>query len=136
MNKLIIKKKKIKNSIVSDIINNERIDFSTDNNHISLPNSAEEIKQEKINEEEMFLKTGLKKNERDIETFKNLIDETKRDLLKTFTEPDGDVVVHDILNVNDWGNKTKNKLDLDIHKTIKSLPVKLLKQTMQIYCKK
>ena len=84
----------------------------------------------------MFLKTGLKKNERDIETFKNLIDETKRDLLKTFTEPDGDVVVHDILNVNDWGNKTKNKLDLDIHKTIKSLPVKLLKQTMQIYCKK
>ena len=47
MNKLIIKKKKIKNSIVSDIINNERIDFSTDNNHISLPNSAEEIKQEK-----------------------------------------------------------------------------------------
>ena len=130
------KKKKIKNSIVSDIINNERIDFSTDNNHISLPNSAEEIKQEKINEEEMFLKTGLKKNERDIETFKNLIDETKRDLLKTFTEPDGDLVVHDILNVNDWGNKTKNKLDLDIHKTIKSLPVKLLKQTMQIYCKK
>ena len=84
----------------------------------------------------MFLKTGLKKNERDIETFKNLIDETKRDLLKTFTEPDGDLVVHDILNVNDWGNKTKNKLDLDIHKTIKSLPVKLLKQTMQIYCKK
>ena len=84
----------------------------------------------------MFLKTGLKKNERDIETFKNLIDETKCDLLKTFTEPDGDVVVHDILNVNDWGNKTKNKLDLDIHKTIKSLPVKLLKQTMQIYCKK
>ena len=84
----------------------------------------------------MFLKTGLKKNERDIETFKNLIDETKRDLLKTFTEPDGDLVVHDILNVNDWGNKTKNKLDLDIHRTTKSLPVKLLKQTMQIYCKK
>ena len=49
-----------KNSIVSDIINNKRIDFPTDNNHISLPNSAEEIKQEKINEEEMFLKTGLK----------------------------------------------------------------------------
>ena len=46
MNKLIIKKK-IKNSIVSDIINNKRIDIPTDNNHISLPNSAEEIKQEK-----------------------------------------------------------------------------------------
>ena len=49
-----------KNSIVSDIINNKRIDFPTDNNYISLTNSAEEIKQEKINEEEMSLKTGLK----------------------------------------------------------------------------
>ena len=41
----------------------------------------------------------------------NLVDETKRDLLKTFTEPDSDVVLDDIINVNDWRNKTKNKLD-------------------------
>ena len=61
----------------------------------------------------MFLKTELKKNWRNTEILESLIDETKRDLLKTFTEPDGDVMVHDILNVNDWGNNTKNKLDLD-----------------------
>ena len=60
----------------------------------------------------MFLKIELKKNKRDIKTLENLIDETKRDLLKIFTEPDSDVVVDDIININNWGNKTKNKLDI------------------------
>ena len=60
----------------------------------------------------MFLKTELKKDERDIKTLENLTDETKRDLLKIFTEPESDVVVDDIININDWGNKTKNKLDI------------------------
>ena len=60
----------------------------------------------------MFLKTELKKSKRDIKTLENLIDETKRDLLKIFTEPDSDVVVDDIININDWENKTKNKLDI------------------------
>ena len=36
--------KKIENSIVSDIINNKRIDFPTNTDHISLPNSAKETK--------------------------------------------------------------------------------------------
>ena len=57
------------------------------------------------------------KNERDIETLENLIDETKRNLLKTFTEPDGDVVVEKI--TKDWGNKTRNKLDLDMQQDYK-----------------
>ena len=39
----------------------KKIDFPTDTDHISLPNSAEKIKQQKINEEEIFLKTELKK---------------------------------------------------------------------------
>ena len=60
----------------------------------------------------MILKTELKKSKRDIKTLENLIDETKRDLLKIFTEPDSDVVVDDIININDWENKTKNKLDI------------------------
>ena len=59
MNKLIIKK--IKNGIVSDIIKDKKIDFPTNTDHISVPNSAEEIKDQKINEEEMLLKTELKK---------------------------------------------------------------------------
>ena len=57
-------KKKIENSIVSDIINDKKIDFPTNTDHISLPNSAKETKQQKINEDEMFLKTELKKGER------------------------------------------------------------------------
>ena len=90
------------------------------------PNSAEEIKQ-KSNEKEMFLKTELKKNWRNTEILESLIDETKRDLLKTFTEPDGDVVVNNIINVNDWRNKTKNKLDLDIQQDYKESASEMIK---------
>ena len=104
-----------------------KIDFPTDTDHISLPNSAEKIKQQKINEEEIFLKTELKKNERDMNALENLIDETKRDLLRSFTEPDSDVVVHDIINVNDWRNKTKNKLDLDIQQDSKESASEMIK---------
>ena len=78
----------------------------------------------------MFLKTELKKNknERDIKTLENLIDETKRDSLKIFTEPDGEVVVDDIANVNDWGNKTKNKLDLDMQQLYKESASEMIKE--------
>ena len=77
----------------------------------------------------MFLKTELKKNknERDIKTLENLIDETKRDSLKIFTEPDGEAVVDDIANVNDWGNKTKNKLDLDMQQLYKESASEMIK---------
>ena len=77
----------------------------------------------------MFLKTELKKNknERDIKTLENLIDETKQDSLKIFTEPDGEVVVDDIANVNDWGNKTKNKLDLDMQQLYKESASEMIK---------
>ena len=66
-----------------------------------------------------------KKSERDIETLENLIDETKRNLLKTFTEPDGDVVVDKI--IKDWGNKTRNKLDLDIQQDYKESASEIIK---------
>ena len=85
MDKLIIKK--IENSIASDIINDKKIDFPTDADHISLPDSAEEIKQQKFNEEKMFLKTELKKKReryRDIRKF-NWWD--KMWLIKNFYRP-------------------------------------------------
>ena len=65
----------------------------------------------------MFLKTILKK----------IRDETKRDLLKFFTEPDVDVVVDNIINKNDWRNKTKNKLDLDIQQDYKESSSEIIK---------
>ena len=75
----------------------------------------------------MFLKTELKKTERDIETLQNLIDETKSDLLKAFTKPDGDAVVDDSINVNDWRNKTKNILELDIQQDYKETASEMIK---------
>ena len=75
----------------------------------------------------MFLKTELKKTERDIETLENLIDETKSDLLKAFTEPDGDAVVDDSINVNDWRIKTKNILELDIQQDYKETASEMIK---------
>ena len=65
----------------------------------------------------MFLKSKLKK----------IRDETKRDLLKFFTEPDVDVVVDNIINKNDWRNKTKNKLDLDIQQDYKESSSEIIK---------
>ena len=65
----------------------------------------------------MFLKTILKK----------IRDETKRDLLKFFTEPDVDVVVDNIINKSDWRNKTRNKLDLDIQQDYKESSSEIIK---------
>ena len=55
----------------------------------------------------------MKKNERDIKALENLLDEAKRDIIKTFTEPSGDVIVDDIMNVNDWERETENRNRLE-----------------------
>ena len=41
-------KDKIEDDILSDILNDKKIDFPTETDHISLLNMAEEIKQQKI----------------------------------------------------------------------------------------
>ena len=61
-------------SIVDDIKNNKKIDFPMDADHITLPNTAEEIKTQKIEEEKVFLEKQLKKNEGDAETLESLLD--------------------------------------------------------------
>ena len=94
-------------------MNDKKIDFPTNTDHRTLPNTAEEIKQQKIEEEKMFLETQLKKNERDAEMLENLLDEAKRDIIETFSEPSVDVIVDDIINVNDWQCETENKNRLE-----------------------
>ena len=59
----------------------------------------------------MFLKTKLKNKWRDIKTLENLIDETKRDFYWTRRWRSGR---RHYKCKNNWRNKTKNKLDLDI----------------------
>ena len=108
--------KRIENSIVRNILNNEKMEFPTDTKHISLPNLAEGIKQQSIDENKFFIETELKKNERDVETLENLINDAKHDLMKTFTNPSNCMIVDDIINVNDWVNKSDNKkIDQDVH---------------------
>ena len=48
------------------------------------------------------------------ETLKNIADEAKRDLMKTFTSPNDGMLVHNIVNIDDWVNKADdNKQQLD-----------------------
>ena len=90
--------------------------FPTDTDHISLSNTAEEMKQQSIDENKLFIEAELKKNERDVETLENFINNAKHDLIKTFTDPSDGMIVDDIINVNDWVNKADNKkLDQDVH---------------------
>ena len=42
--------KKIENDIVKNILNDENIEFPIDSDHMSLPNTAEEIKQQSIDD--------------------------------------------------------------------------------------
>ena len=58
----------------------------------------------------------------------NLIDDTKRDLIKTFTDPKDSVIVDDIINVNDWVNKTDNeKLDQDVQQNYNKVTIEIIR---------
>ena len=70
---------------------------------------TEKIKQESISENKLFLKTELKRNKWDFETLENIIDEAKRDLIKTFTDSSGSIIVDEILDVGDCVNKADGK---------------------------
>ena len=82
---------------------------------MNLPNTVEEIKQQSIDENKLFIETELKKNERDVETLENLINDANRDLIETFKDPSNGMILDDVINVNDLVNKTDNKkLDQDV----------------------
>ena len=125
--------KKIEENIVRSILNDERMKFPTDTDHISLRNTAEEIKQQSIDENELFIETELKKNERDVETLENLINDANRDLIKTFTDPSDVMILDDVINVNDWVNKTDNKkLDQNLQQNYNEIVSEMIReQTMQ-----
>ena len=59
---------RIEKDIVRNSLNDEKIDFPTNTDHISLPNIAEKIKQQSINGNKLFVETELKRNKRDFET--------------------------------------------------------------------
>ena len=61
-------------------------------NFLLILNTAEEIKQQSIDENKLFIKTELKKNERDVETLEKLINDANRDL-KTFSDPSNGMIL-------------------------------------------
>ena len=96
---------RIKENIVRNILNDGKINFPTYTYHISLSNTAEETKKLSIDENKLFIEIELKKNKRDYETLENLVDDAKRDLIKTFVDPRGGIIVASVKNVIDWVNK-------------------------------
>ena len=75
------------------ILYDDEMEFPTDTDHIVLPNTVVEVKQQSIDENELFIETELKKNERDVETLEKLINHAKCDLIKTFTNPSHGIIV-------------------------------------------
>ena len=84
------------------------MEFPTDTDHMTLPNRAEEIKQQSIDEIKLLIETELKNKEGDAETLVNLTNDAKLDLIKTFTSPSDSMIVDDITNVKDWVKKSGN----------------------------
>ena len=57
-----------------------------------------------------------------------------RDLIKTFTDPSDGMILDDVVNVNDWVNKTDNKkLDQDVQQNYNQIASEMIHATMQTY---
>ena len=56
-----IDNKIIENSIARNILNDKKMKFPTDTDHISMPNTAEELKEQSIDEKKLFIETELKR---------------------------------------------------------------------------
>ena len=103
------------------------MEFPTDTDHTSLPNTAEQIKQQSIDENKLFIETKLKKNKRDVETLENLINDTKHDLIKTFIDPSDCMIVDDITNVNNWVKKSDNtNQDQDVQQNYNETVIEMI----------
>ena len=64
---------RVEKDIVRDILNDEKIDFPTDTDHIGLPNTAEEIKQQSIDENKLYIETELRKKRKRLWNVRRLI---------------------------------------------------------------
>lgn len=78
----------------------------------------------------MLIENELKKNERSFETLENLFNKTKRNLIKTFTDPSDGMVADDVVTVNDWINKTdEKKPQLDQHQGYDEIACKMIRES-------
>ena len=56
-----IDNKRIENSIARNILNDKKMKFPTDTDHISMPNTADGLKEQSIDEKKLFTETELKR---------------------------------------------------------------------------
>ena len=103
---------KIESRIVKEILKDEKPPSDVDNSDIPIAKTTEEIKQENIIQNSLFLEAELKKDERDFETVNNLVEKGTRELIQTITNPDHEPIFSNIINVNDGANKIKEDQEI------------------------
>ena len=73
---------------------------------------TEEIEQENIIQNSIFLETELKKDERDFETVNNLVEEGTHKLIQAITNPNYEPIFNNIININHQVNKIKEDQEI------------------------
>ena len=91
---------KIGSTIVKWIFKDEKPSSDVDDSDVSIAITTEEIEQENTIQNSLFLKTGLKKYERDFETVNNLVEEGTHELIETIINPVYEPTFNNIINVN------------------------------------
>ena len=57
-----------------------------------------------------------------------MINDTNRELIKTITDPSDGMILDDVINVNDWVNKTDNKkLDQDVQQNYNEIASQMIR---------
>ena len=76
---------KLESRIVKEIFKDEKSTSDIDNSDIPIAKTTEEIEQENIIQNSLFLETKLKKDKSDFETVNNLVKKGTRELIQTIT---------------------------------------------------
>ena len=98
---------KTENQKIKDVVRNILYDFKVeyphDTDHLTFPNTADEIRKQAADELEQKDKLDFALNERDWEIQEEIILDAKKDLIKTLGGLDGDIS-NEIIKLSDFNN--------------------------------
>ena len=89
----------IEEEVVSNIINDVRIEYPSDDQYLSFPNTSSEISKESDENNKIDQKAFDAFNERDTEISQELITTARNDLIKSITDEEGEVPTEVLNNV-------------------------------------
>ena len=89
----------IEEEVVSNIINDVRIEYPSDDQYLSFPNTPSEISKESDENNKIDQKAFDAFNERDTEISQELITTARNDLIKSITDEEGEVPMEVLNNV-------------------------------------